>query len=148
MSYRLQTRAGPRRGSFRPGCLALAAVAAAFVANASRAADQPRVPDAFEACASCHSYEMDEPAQEGPPWWGVVGRRIASAEGFDYSPALKALGGTWDRARLDQFLKNPKAMAPGTLMNLGGVSNADERAAVLDFLEQLAAEKPAAAAGD
>jgi cytochrome c len=78
----------------------------------------------------------------------VVGRRVASAEGFDYSLALKALGGTWDRARLDQFLKNPKAMAPGTLMNQGGVSNASERSVVLDFLERLSAEQPAAIADD
>ncbi len=150
MNCRLQTSASRRRGRFRPGYLALAAVAAVCMTDVPRAAaDQPTVPDAFEACASCHSYERDEPAQEGPPLWGVVGRNVASVAGFDYSPALRALGGTWDRARLDQFLKNPKAMAPGTLMNLGGVSNADERAAVLDFLEKLAAEEaPAAVAGD
>jgi cytochrome c len=80
--------------------------------------------------------------------WGVVGRPVASVEGFDYSPALNALGGTWDRARLDRFLKDPKAMAPGTLMNLGRVSEAGERAVVLDFLETLAADEPAAAAGE
>jgi cytochrome c len=138
-----------RQGGFRPERLAIVVVTAAFTTGVPRAsADQPPVPDAFESCASCHSYEKDEPAQEGPPLWGVVGRRVASVDGFDYSPALKALGGTWDRARLDQFLKDPKAMAPGTLMNLGRVSNATERAAVLDFLETLAADEPAAAAGE
>jgi cytochrome c len=80
--------------------------------------------------------------------WGVVGRQVASVDGFDYSPALKALGGSWDRARLDQFLKDPKAMAPGTFMNLGRVSDANERAAVLDFLATLAADPPAAAVGE
>ena len=148
MNCCLQTRVSPHRGRLRPGYLALVAVIATFGPPAASMADPLRVPDAFEACASCHSYEQDEPAQEGPPLWGVVGRRVASAEGFDYSQALKALGGTWDRARLDQFLKNPKAMAPGTLMNLGGVSNASERAVVLDFLERLSAEQPAAVAGD
>jgi len=141
--------ASRRQGRFRPERLALVAVTAVFTTGVPRAsADQPPVPDVFEACASCHSYERGEPAQEGPPLWGVVGRPVASVEGFDYSPALKALGGNWDRARLDQFLKDPKAMAPGTLMNLGRVSNATERAAVLDFLETLAADEPAAAAGE
>jgi cytochrome c len=139
--------ASRRQGRFRREWLALVAVTVVFTTGVPRAsADQSPVPDAFEACASCHSYERGEPAQEGPPLWGVVGRQVASVDGFGYSPALKALGGSWDRARLDQFLKDPKAMAPGTLMNLGRVSNANERAAVLDFLETLAADEPAAAA--
>ena len=149
MTFPRQNFDSRRQGSFRPDCLALMAVTVVFTTGVPRAsADQPPVPDAFEACASCHSYERGEPAQEGPPLWGVVGRQVASVDGFDYSPALKALGGSWDRTRLDQFLKDPKAMAPGTFMNLGRVSDANERAAVLDFLATLAADEPAAAAGE
>jgi cytochrome c len=116
--------------------------------DAPQAADEQQVPGAFEVCASCHSYRQNEPAQEGPPLWGVVGRRTASVDGFEYSPALKAIGGTWDRARLDRFLTNPKALVPGTRMNMGGVRNAAERAEVLDFLELLAPGKPAVATGE
>jgi cytochrome c len=116
--------------------------------DSPQASDEPQVPDAFEVCASCHSYQENEPAQEGPPLWGIVGRRTASVAGFEYSPALKAIGGAWDRARLDRFLTNPKALAPGTKMNMGGVPNAAERAEVLDFLELLSPEKPAVATGE
>jgi hypothetical protein len=55
----------------------------------------------------------------GPPLWGVAGRRVASVEGYDYSAALKAIGGTWKPAKLDLFLINPKAFAPGTRMDMG-----------------------------
>jgi cytochrome c len=116
---------------------ALVAVAATLLVGPSRASDEPQVPEAFEPCTACHTYQKDEPLQEAPPLWGIVGRKVASVEGFDYSPALKSLGGAWDRARLDQFLTNPKAMVPGTQMKMGGIPDPTERAAVLDFLEQL-----------
>ena len=123
------------------------AVAAALVIDASRAADEPPYPEAFEVCTSCHSYQQNEPLLDGPPLWDVVGRRVASVDGYEYSAALRAIGGNWDRARLDQFLTNPKLFAPGTKMDMGGVRNAAERAEVLDFLELLAPQKPAVAVG-
>jgi cytochrome c len=54
----------------------------------------------------------------------------------------------WDRARLDQFLTNPKAMVPGTQMKLGGIQDPARRAVVLDYLEQLAPEQPATRSGE
>jgi cytochrome c len=123
------------------------AVAAALVIDAPRAADEPPYPDAFEVCTSCHSYQQNDPLLEGPPLWGVVGRRVASVEGYEYSAALRAIGGSWDRARLDQFLTNPAAFAPGTKMDMGGVRNATERAKVLNFLELLAPQTSAVVAG-
>jgi cytochrome c len=126
------------RGAAVQAQLALLAIVAALLVDQSRAADEPQVPEAFEHCIACHTYQKDEPLQEAPPLWGVVGRKVASVEGFDYSPALKSLAGVWDRARLDQFLTNPKAMVPGTQMKMGGIPDPSERAVVLDFLEQLA----------
>ena len=123
------------------------AVAAALVIDEPRAADAPPYPDAFEVCTSCHSYQQNDPLLEGPPLWGVVGRRVASVEGYEYSAALRAIGGNWDRARVDQFLTNPKAFAPGTKMDMGGVRNAAQRAEVLNFLELLAPQTSAVVAG-
>jgi cytochrome c2 len=139
---------GRRRGDgFRWHRVFLAG-AVALVIDAPRAADEQPYPDAFEVCTSCHSYQQNEPLLEGPPLWGVVGRRVASVEGYEYSAALRAIGGNWDRARLDQFLTNPKTFAPGTKMEMGGLRNAAERADVLDFLETLGAQKPAGATGE
>jgi cytochrome c len=113
------------------------ALAGAVAYSGAVTADEREYPDAFEVCTSCHSYERDEPALVGPPLWGVVGRRIASVDGYDYSPAMKAIQGTWDRATLDRFLISPKAFVPEAKMEMGGVRKASERAEVIDFLEQL-----------
>lgn len=104
---------------------------------AALADDADDYPEAFEACVSCHAYHKDEPLLTGPSLWQVFGRPIASSPGFDYSPALKALQGTWDRPTLDRFLTNPSAFAPGTRMELGGIRNAAARAEVIAFLETL-----------
>jgi cytochrome c len=140
--------AGCNRGSVVRARVALLAIAAALLMGPSRASDEPPVPEAVEPCIACHSYQQDEPLQEAPPLWGIVGRKVASVEGFDYSPALKSLGGVWDRARLDQFLTNPKAMVPGTQMKMGGLPDPAKRTTALDFLEQLAPEQPATPAGE
>ena len=149
-----KTRSGPRaaarfcRASLRLAPWALPILASGLLARPSQASDELQVPEAFEACTSCHTYEPDEPLQEAPPLWGVVGRRIASVDDFEYSPALKAVAGSWNRAMLDRFLTNPKAMVPGTAMKLGGVPDAAERATVLDFLEKISPARPHDAAGD
>ena len=95
------------------------------------------VPEAFEACISCHADQPDEPPLEGPSLWQVVGRRIASLDSFEYSAGLRKIEGHWDRPTLDRFLAAPQAFAPGIDMTVGGVRNAEERAIVLDFLEKL-----------
>jgi cytochrome c len=109
----------------------------AFVVHGPCFADEAEYPPAFEPCTTCHAYQPDGEQLDGPPLWGVMGRKIASAEGYEYSPALKSLGGTWDRAKLDRFITNPKAMAPGARMTFGGVRDAADRAAILDYLERL-----------
>jgi cytochrome c len=119
-----------------PGVLlgGLVAVTAGAVPDHAAAAD---VPEPVEACLACHTIAADEPALEGPTLWGVVGRRIAGAADFEYSDALRRMDGAWDRATLDRFLAAPQVFAPGTQMTLGGVRNAADRAAVIDYLETL-----------
>ena len=138
----------PRHLNEKGRRLAAIAICTVLLIDGSRAAEgESQFPESFEVCTACHSYEQDEPLLEGPPLWGVIGRRVASVEGYEYSSALRATGGAWDRARLDQFLSNPQVFAPGTKMDMGGVRDAAERADVLDFLELLSPQKPTVAAG-
>jgi cytochrome c len=95
------------------------------------------VPEPVEICLSCHTIKAGEPALEGPLLWGVVGRRVASLPDYEYSDALRRMGGNWDRERLDRWIAGPAAATPGTKMTLGGVRNAADRKIVLDFLETL-----------
>jgi cytochrome c len=85
-------------------------------------------------CKVCHSFDKGGPAIIGPDLYGVVGRKIASVEGFNYSPALKAHGGEWTYQNLDVWLTNPQAFAPGTTMAFPGVPDIKKRANIIAFL--------------
>ena len=52
--------------------------------------DPARGEKVFQYCYSCHSVQPGETNLQGPNLLGIVGRRIASQEGFTYSPALRA----------------------------------------------------------
>lgn len=82
-------------------------------------------------CAGCHSVDED---RIGPRHRDVVGRRIAAVVGFEYSPALKELKGNWNEALLDDWLKDPQAVAPGTTMGFS-VRYAGDRADVIAYLK-------------
>jgi cytochrome c len=90
----------------------------------------------------CHSFQKGGPAIVGPDLYGVVGRKIASVEGFNYTPALKAHQGDWNYSNLDVWLKNPQAFAPGTAMAFPGVPDDKKRAAIIAFL-RVNADTPA-----
>jgi cytochrome c len=90
---------------------------------------------AAAVCKACHAFEKDAPSPIGPNLHNVVGRKIASVEGFNYSPALKAKAGeTWTYEHLDAMIHKPAEFAPGTLMAFPGLPEAQQRADVLLFL--------------
>lgn len=88
-------------------------------------------------CGACHNFVEGAGAKVGPDLYAVVGRQVASAEGFAYSAALKAHGGTWTFDELNAFLKNPKADIPGTAMGFAGLAKETERADLLVYLNSL-----------
>lgn len=90
----------------------------------------------FAKCTACHKVEKGAPNGVGPNLHGIVGRAVASAEGFAYSPAMKAKGGNWDEATLDTYLENPRKVVPGTKMAFAGINNAEERKALIAWLKE------------
>lgn len=90
------------------------------------------------ACASCHSIRGE--VGIGPPLNGIVGRRIASAEGFGYSNALAEQGGTWEPARLADYIHNPSSIVPGTVMVPTGLHD-KESWYVVQYLRTLRASE-------
>ena len=89
----------------------------------------------FRRCAACHTIDKDGANGIGPNLHGVVGRPVASHAGFSYSSALKAKGGNWDAAHLNQFLEQPMKYAPGTRMTFAGIIDEADRKAVILYLE-------------
>ncbi len=85
---------------------------AALLADASVEAGEK----AFRRCVACHKVEEGKNGV-GPSLWGVVGRPIASADGYSYSDALRGVDGVWDLDNLMAWLEAPATFAPGTKMN-------------------------------
>ena len=98
-------------------------------------------------CATCHSLAEGGPNRVGPALFGIVGRPVASHEGFAYSAAMrrKAGGGQarWDEAALDAFLAEPKKAVPGTAMSFPGLPDAGQRADLIAWLKSLQPAAPA-----
>ncbi|MBK0397910.1 cytochrome c family protein [Limibaculum sp. M0105] len=89
----------------------------------------------FNKCKACHTLEEGK-NRVGPYLWGIIGRPVASAEGYAYSDALKAKGGEWTAANLDAFLADPKGWAPGNKMSFAGVRDAEDRANLIVYLNE------------
>jgi cytochrome c len=88
-------------------------------------------------CLACHNFEEGQGPKIGPVLYGVVGRKIASTPGFNYSSALKSKNGNWDFNALNAWLTKPTAYAPGTSMIFAGLSNDKQRADVIAYLDTL-----------
>ena len=88
----------------------------------------------FNKCMACHNAPKGGANQLGPNLWGVLGEPIGKGHGFAFSSALADKGGNWDWNTLSAWLKSPKAFAPGTKMNFPGISNPQDRANVIAFL--------------
>lgn len=125
--------------------LALAVLAAMIGAGASpnALAQGAKAGDVYfqQNCAVCHSVDKKQSAGQGPGLFGVVGRKIGSAPGFGYSPALQTAGKsgeTWTETTLDAYLADPDKARPGTAMPVNVPEKAN-RAALIAYLKTLSA---------
>lgn len=114
----------------------------AFVSPLDESASDPRTLAArgamlFSACQQCHRVGDGRDHAVGPDLHAIAGRGIAQADGYSYSPALRAVGGTWSDERLDAFLRDPQAFAPGTAMQIRAIDAASDRAALIAHLKSL-----------
>jgi cytochrome c len=88
----------------------------------------------YKKCIACHTIDKGGRTSVGPNLHGIVGKAVASATDFNYSAAMKAKGGIWDEAALDAYLENPRKAVVGTKMAFAGISNAEERKALIAYL--------------
>jgi cytochrome c len=88
-------------------------------------------------CGACHNFQEGQGPKVGPDLYDVVGRKIASVPGFNYSVALKAKNGTWTFDALNKWLTDPRNDVPGTAMTFAGLTNEKQRADVIAYLDTL-----------
>ncbi|MFG1430370.1 c-type cytochrome [Xanthobacter sp. V2C-8] len=124
--------------------LALALSAgAAFAEGDAVTGDPAKGEIVFKKCMACHAIGPGAKTKVGPPLNGIVGAKWAHFEGYPYSDDIKngaAAGKMWDLATLDNYITNPKVLAPKGKMAFAGVKNDEERANLIAFLSQFDAE--------
>ena len=90
----------------------------------------------FKKCAACHSIAQGGANKIGPALWGVLGRKAGSVSDYKYSKAMLAHGNAWSFDEMNNFLIKPKDWVKGTKMSFAGLKNANERAAVILYMNE------------
>ena len=94
----------------------------------------------FKKCMACHDTKPGKSRKQGPTLSGIIGRDVASVEGYKYSAPMAAYGEgkTWDIATLDAFLADPKGVAGRRIkMVFPGLKKESDRANVIAYIETL-----------
>jgi cytochrome c len=93
--------------------------------------------EVFQACAACHTLTPDGGNRAGPTLHGVFGRRIATAPGYNFSPALRQLDIVWNAETIAKLFEvGPAQYTPGTKMPEQQIGSAADREALVRFLER------------
>ena len=116
--------------------------AAVPIATLLATADVAKGEAAFKKCAACHTIAQGGANGIGPNLWASMGKPHGHVAGFSYSDALKSIPGNWDFEGMDKWLANPKKYAPGTKMTFAGLSNPEERANLIAYLNAQGSNLP------
>ncbi|WP_439575083.1 c-type cytochrome [Phreatobacter sp.] len=102
----------------------------------TRFADHPGA-EVFRACIACHTLDSEGGNRAGPTLHGVIGRRIATVPGYDYSPALRGMTIVWSKETIARLFEvGPNAYTPGTKMPEQRVTDPQDLQALVEFIEK------------
>ncbi len=116
--------------------LIFAAMAMAAMVHAAQADDVAAGEQSFKKCLPCHSIGEGAKNKIGPELNGIDGRHSGTAPGYSYSNANKNSGITWNEQTFKQYIKDPRAMIPGTKMIFPGIKNEKEVDNLWHYLKQ------------
>ena len=109
-------------------------------------ADVAKGEASFKKCMACHTINAGGASGIGPNLHGIVGKPIGKIGGFAYSADIAGHGGNWDWANLNTWLTSPKKFAAGTKMSFAGLSNPEERANLMAYMNAQGSSLPLPAA--
>lgn len=90
----------------------------------------------FKKCAACHQIGPNAKNAVGPELTCVIGRKVASVEGYAYSAALKKADFTWDDDHFLKWVLDNRKFVPGNKMIFpAGVKDETDRANLLAYVK-------------
>jgi cytochrome c len=93
--------------------------------------------EVFRACVACHTLNPNDGVRAGPTLAGIFGRKIATLPGYNFSEALRKLDIVWTPQTVSKLFEiGPAAYTPGTKMPEQRIGSAEDRAALVKFLEK------------
>src|SRR5438067_4504500 len=109
---------------------------ALLVASANaETASSDRGQRVFGACAACHSLEPNR-CMTGPSLAELWNRKAGTLASFPrYSPAMTSSKVVWNDKTLDEWIKDPQHVVPGSQMTFPGMKGPQQRADLLAFLK-------------
>jgi cytochrome c len=93
--------------------------------------------EVFRACVACHTLSANDGVRAGPTLARIFGRKIATLPGYNFSDALKKLDIVWTPETVAKLFEiGPMAYTPGTKMPEQRIGSAEDRTALVKFLEK------------
>lgn len=117
----------------------VAEVSVVMISDMLGAADVAKGVKVAKKCGSCHSFDEGGAQKTGPNLYDILGRDVASVDGFSYSSDMSDQGGVWGFEELSQFLTKPKKYIAGTKMTFAGLKKPADRANLIAYLRTLSA---------
>ncbi len=122
-------------------CLVWAAIVLAPASSALADGDAVAGAVVFKKCGACHTATAPD-NRVGPSLIDIVGRPVASAPNYIYSPAMKAFGAdgkVWDETLLRTYLPAPQSLVKGTRMKFPGLKSDRDLDNLIAYLKNPAA---------
>ncbi len=116
--------------------LVISLIAVLGSAGAASAQDAAAGEKVFAQCRACHQVGPTAKNAVGPQLNGVIGRKAGTVENYNYTPANKNSGLTWDEATFRDYIKDPRAKIPGTKMIYAGLKDEQRISDLIAYLRQ------------
>lgn len=116
---------------------AMALAATPVAAGASNEQELAKGKAQFLRCKTCHALLPNDPKRIGPNLNGIIGKPVGKQEGFRYSKGMAEADFVWTPEKLDEFIKRPREMVPGTSMVFAGISDPAARKALIAYMQSI-----------